>query len=641
MSDIAFAFLTDPWLVYLNAERRALEEAIQEAADGRAEVQKVEAALRDAEAHSKRVEWAQALEKAEGALRYAHRAMAAMRVKVRRLVCVWFCRRPSLAVHPPGSNQARLTRHRPPHPPNQNTTTTPTQLVALCKLKRWEDGVRFCERYYAPTKSELGPVPPLDALTQPPSGGPHPEPRHPINVVLRMSSLEQRNYVRCLRYTDREREAQAALQAVLARHGHVMWASKELARMASIRQAKEAGDAAFKAGGFELALGHYAEALKLDPEWDLMNAVLHCNRAAAHMALRRYEAAREDCAHALRRKPDYWKAYLRRARALRALGRWVEAAADYEAFLRHGGGGGGGGEEAAGAWAGVGGVEAQARAELEAVRREAQREQERRAQAAAAAAQGARSRWRARTTGAGVGGPWEYGGGSRSGTPFGRFDDDGSDGDVGGPGMDFEDEAESSNFFHDFFETYRRHASSSSSSSARPSTAAGAGASGRRSTSPGFGSGQPHHRTASSSSSSGAGAGAGSFRRTHSGSTAGASGGGSGGARAGAGRGSTGGAGSGPSFGRSRSASSAVGAGGSASTHYGVLGVERAASAAEIKKAYHRMALRFHPDKNKEPGAEDTFKKISEAYNTLSDAAARRSYDAELRVGSAMGSFFF
>jgi hypothetical protein len=69
-------------------ERRALEEAIQEAADGRAEVQKVEAALRDAEAHSKRVEWAQALEKAEGALRYAHRAKAAMRVKVRRLVCV-------------------------------------------------------------------------------------------------------------------------------------------------------------------------------------------------------------------------------------------------------------------------------------------------------------------------------------------------------------------------------------------------------------------------------------------------------------------------------------------------------------------------------------------------------------------------
>lgn len=44
-------------------------------------------------------------------------------------------------------------------------------------------------------------------------------------------------------------------------------------------------------------------------------------------------------------------------------------------------------------------------------------------------------------------------------------------------------------------------------------------------------------------------------------------------------------------------------------------------------------------DKNKEPGAEDTFKKISEAYNILSDASARRSYDATLRVSSAMGFF--
>ncbi len=45
-----------------------------------------------------------------------------------------------------------------------------------------------------------------------------------------------------------------------------------------------------------------------------------------------------------------------------------------------------------------------------------------------------------------------------------------------------------------------------------------------------------------------------------------------------------------------------------------------------------------HTDKNKEPGAEDTFKKISEAYNTLSDAGARRGYDAELRMSA---SFFF
>lgn len=83
------SLLTDPppTLPSVSTERRALEEAIQEAADGRMEVQKVEAALRDAEAHSKRVEWGQALERAEGALRYAHRAKAAMRIKVKWRWC--------------------------------------------------------------------------------------------------------------------------------------------------------------------------------------------------------------------------------------------------------------------------------------------------------------------------------------------------------------------------------------------------------------------------------------------------------------------------------------------------------------------------------------------------------------------------
>lgn len=553
--------------LFHTTERRALEEAIQEAADGRSEVGKVEAALREAEAHSKRIEWGDALEHAEGALRYAHRAKAAMRIKVMNMdgtawTVGWRV----------GCSSFSDLRTPPPTP----------QLVALCKLKRWEDGVRFCERYYAPTKSELGPLPPPATATPTPPGGPHPDPRHPVNVVLRMSSLEQRNYVRCLRYTDREAEAQAALQAVLARHGHVMWVSKELARMASIRQAKESGDAAFKAGGFDLALGHYAEALKLDPEWDLMNAVLHCNRAAAHMALRRYEAAREDCAHALRRKPDYWKAYLRRARALRALGRWVEAVADYEAYLRHTAAAAEGGDEP---------TEAQARAELEGVRREALREQERKAQAAAAAAAGARSRWRART-----GPSWEGtgggGGGSRSGTPFGRYDDEDSDeGDDGAAGFDGAGEEEG--FFQDFFDAYRRHAASSS----RPGAGAGAG---RRSPGAGgvgggggSGSSGHHHRSASSSAGPGGG-----FRRTQSSSNGhghshhGASGSGASGRGGGAG-GRT--AGSGPSWGRSRSASSTSGAAVAAGTHYAVLGVERAASGAEIKKAYHRLALRYHP----------------------------------------------
>ena len=65
----------------------------------------------------------------------------------------------------------------------------------------------------------------------------------------------------------------------------------------------------------------------------------------------------------------------------------------------------------------------------------------------------------------------------------------------------------------------------------------------------------------------------------------------------------------------------------SKSSHYDVLGVGKKASPEEIKKAYKKLALKFHPDKNSAPSAEAAFKAISTAFDCLNDPAKRETYD--------------
>ena len=67
--------------------------------------------------------------------------------------------------------------------------------------------------------------------------------------------------------------------------------------------------------------------------------------------------------------------------------------------------------------------------------------------------------------------------------------------------------------------------------------------------------------------------------------------------------------------------------------YYEVLGVIKSSSSEEIKKAYRKLALKYHPDRNKgDKAAESKFKEASEAYHVLSDKDRRKNYDQFYRI---------
>lgn len=74
--------------------------------------------------------------------------------------------------------------------------------------------------------------------------------------------------------------------------------------------------------------------------------------------------------------------------------------------------------------------------------------------------------------------------------------------------------------------------------------------------------------------------------------------------------------------------------------YYEVLGIQRNASDEEIKKAFRKLAFQYHPDHNKDSGAEEKFKEINEAYEILSDPEKRSAYDRFGQIGGVGGRGF-
>lgn len=74
--------------------------------------------------------------------------------------------------------------------------------------------------------------------------------------------------------------------------------------------------------------------------------------------------------------------------------------------------------------------------------------------------------------------------------------------------------------------------------------------------------------------------------------------------------------------------------------YYEVLGVAKSASASEIKKAYRKLALKYHPDKNEgDADAENKFKEAAEAYEVLSNSEKKSRYDQFGHAGMGGGGF--
>lgn len=387
---------------------------------------------------------------------------------------------------------------------------------------------------------------------------------------------------------------------------HWNWIPRETAKLRELLSLKNTADSQFKERSYRAALLAYSQALRVDSQARRWNAILYCNRAAAQMCMGNYAEAVTDCNSAVGLYAEYHRAYLRRARAFRAMNKYHDSVRDYRRYL----------------------CADPVPSDFKDIQRELEelieaKNQEHRQQAQAQQQQG---KWQSGANSSSSSGnrPGSGGNGGRPGSArsasadyedflqnggFSRGNTYGAQprrfgqpAQPRGPGrrqntwsgdfkFDFEDDddddseddlpprpsSSSSHRSQQQSYSYQRTSSSSSNGTSGRSNNNGSNKSYQQQQ-------QQQSRTSSSTNSSRPGT-------------------------------------------QSAGTNSNTSGGGSGTTvfslrekdHYTVLGVDTAATEREVKIAYRKLALQYHPDKNKDAGAEERFKMIAMAYSVLSD----------------------
>jgi tetratricopeptide (TPR) repeat protein len=257
------------------------------------------------------------------------------------------------------------------------------KVQALATLKRWAELGNHCERLAAEMVkidgifqgdlASLNPFPDVRTATslKPDFFEKNPDdisdppalrilsPKAVCDAVLRLPNGILPLYLRSLRLEERYTEAAkagASIETHMSNSKHksnrgnvsMQWLANERDKLRRTMSWKEKGDTLFRAGDYERAAAKYAQCLGIDgdtSEYDSnpldnedaggrLHAVLHCNRAACLMALKKYREAVKECTASLRIHTHYMKAMLRRGRCFARIRQYQEAVSEYERYIQ-------------------------------------------------------------------------------------------------------------------------------------------------------------------------------------------------------------------------------------------------------------------------------------------------------------------